>query len=755
MYIKVRNLAPGGETIMINKLSKLDNIEKVKQLVMERMKVDPRKQRLLFQGKQLEDSYSLYDYDVKVNDVIQLIVRSDKEPLGESQVDNIPKENVSSTKKPEKIVKEITDGTSDHFKVGDKVDCKDGDTGAWFEAVIERITANDDVAGVDNLTYHIKYEGYEEDMTECAKVKLEQLRARARVILPFVDLDLKQEIMVNYNIDQPEERGFWYDAVVTGWRCTSSLKSLVVTIKAAKEVFDCKIKFLDECFKIEAVKYATAATLTASIGAGGDKCTCNGKPDKKCKKCGCRICGGKDDPNNQIMCDECDAAYHLKCLGMSSLPDVDEWFCPLCKNDNDIVGGKVKMAKKKVTGNNRDWGKGFACQGRNKVCTKVAKNHFGPIPGIGVGQSWLMRIQVSEEGVHRPPVGGIAGTAKDGCQSLVLAGGYEDDVDRGDEFTYTGSGGRDLSGNKRTAEQSSDQKLDKGNAAIARNCKASFNPKDGGDAGDKWREGKPIRVVRNYKGGKRDKSGKKHSDYAPEEGNRYDGIYKVVKYWPEKGESGFIVWRYLLRRDDPAPAPWTEEGQQKIEEEGYTMIYPPGYLEAQEEKMKEEGATPGKRKRKGKSQDDSQDEEDEDFINDDEDDEEGEEEDADTPAKAKKSKTVYKISKEWQDMMDEDKENKNLWDQVSSQEVANKKELIEYVEEIFCCIICQDIVFKPVTTPCGHNFCISCLERSFSATGKKECSSCRKDLGKDYEPAVNNNLKTILNSMFPGYEVGR
>lgn len=97
---------------------------------------------------------------------------------------------------------------------------------------------------------------------------------------------------------------------------------------------------------------------------------------------------------------------------------------------------------------------------------------------------------MSEEGVHRPPVGGIAGTAKDGCQSIVLAGGYEDDEDNGDYFTYTGSGGRDLSGNKRTAEQSSDQKLDKSNAAIARNCKVSFNPKDGGDAGDKWREGK-------------------------------------------------------------------------------------------------------------------------------------------------------------------------------------------------------------------------------------------------------------------------
>ena len=31
--------------------------------------------------------------------------------------------------------------------------------------------------------------------------------------------------------------------------------------------------------------------------------------------------------------------------------------------------------------------------------------------------------------------------------------------DDGEEFTYSGSGGRDLSGNKRTAKQSMDQKL--------------------------------------------------------------------------------------------------------------------------------------------------------------------------------------------------------------------------------------------------------------------------------------------------------
>lgn len=43
-----------------------------------------------------------------------------------------------------------------------------------------------------------------------------------------------------------------------------------------------------------------------------------------------------------------------------------------------------------------------------------------------------------------------------GAQSVVLSGGYEDDVDNGEWFLYTGSGGRDLSGNKRTNKVKSD-----------------------------------------------------------------------------------------------------------------------------------------------------------------------------------------------------------------------------------------------------------------------------------------------------------
>lgn len=45
----------------------------------------------------------------------------------------------------------------------------------------------------------------------------------------------------------------------------------------------------------------------------------------------------------------------------------------------------------------------------------------------------------------------------------------------------------------------------------------------------------------------------------------------MVKYWPEIGKCGYLVWRYLLRRDDSEPAPWTPEGQERIKKLGLTV----------------------------------------------------------------------------------------------------------------------------------------------------------------------------------------
>ena len=71
--------------------------------------------------------------------------------------------------------------------------------------------------------------------------------------------------------------------------------------------------------------------------------------------------------------------------------------------------GRVKRTKTKrvkVDGVFVPWTPGqrtMATAGRTKINTNIEKGHFGPVPGIEVGQSWQYRIQLSENGVHGPP----------------------------------------------------------------------------------------------------------------------------------------------------------------------------------------------------------------------------------------------------------------------------------------------------------------------------------------------------------------
>ena len=94
--------------------------------------------------------------------------------------------------------------------------------------------------------------------------------------------------------------------------------------------------------------------------------------------------------------------------------------------------------------------------------------------------------------------------------------------------------------------------------------------------------------------------------------------------------------------------------------------------------------------------------------------------------------------------------------QVEEQSAANRKELTDFVEELFGCIVCMDIVYKPVTTACSHNICLPCLKRSFEAE-TYNCSACREELPKDLakEGNVNSEARAALNRIFPGYEAGR
>merc|ERR1719193_469470 len=185
-----------------------------------------------------------------------------------------------------------------------------------------------------------------------------------------------------------------------------------------------------------------------------------------------------------------------------------------------------------------------------------------------------------------------------------------------------------------------------------------------------------------------------------------------------------------------------------MEELGYELIYPEGYLEAEAEKEKEAAGKSGKGKKR-KAEEDSQEEEEEGS-------QEDENDNSNQQASKKQKTVVFQIPSEWAKLIDEDAKNVNTWAQVKEKSYKTRKELTDDVEEVFGCIVCMDIVFMPVTTPCSHNICLACLKRSFDAEAFS-CPACREDLPKDLakESNVNKEARAALNKIFPGYEVGR
>ncbi|CAL9695451.1 unnamed protein product [Knipowitschia caucasica] len=773
MWIQVRTM-DGKNTHRVDSLSKLTKVDELRVKIMELFDVEPERQRLFYRGKQMEDGHTIFDYNVGLNDIVQLMVRQmappaevvkDKEAelsdsdsgcgstQSESDKNSTQGEEVpAASTSAEAAAPELVDPGFGHYKINEFVDARDLNMGAWFEAQVVNVTKAEKTEGEmetqpEEIIYHVKYEDYPENGV--VKMAAKEIRPRARTVYQWHQLEPGMIVMVNYNPDDPKERGFWYDAEIQRVRETRTIREIYAKIRlgnAEDSLNDCRIMFITEIYKIEepgSQNDAPTGNESPLKRSNGPECKhCKDDLKKNCRLCNCHVCGIKQDPDKQLLCDECDMAYHTYCLNppLTSIPEDEDWYCPNCRNDSSEVvraGEKLKESKKKSkmasanSSTQRDWGKGMACVGRTKQCTIVPSNHYGPIPGVPVGSLWKFRVQVSEAGVHRPHVAGIHGRSNDGAYSLVLAGGYEDDVDDGNEFTYTGSGGRDLSGNKRTAEQSCDQTLTHMNRALALNCNVSFNAKNGAEAKN-WKDGKPVRVVRNSKGAK-------HSKYAPEEGNRYDGIYKVVKYWPEKGKSGFLVWRYLLRRDDSESAPWSKDGKERIKKLGLILQYPAGYQKEKENKNEVEDGTPedtpNKSKRKRKSQ--------------------GSESAKSSPAKTPKKTKVeaYKLTKEQKALIKSDELNKKVWDE-AMQSLSLGPKFLTHVEEVFLCICCQEVVFQPITTECHHNVCRECLQRSFRAD-VFTCPACRHDLGKNYSMAINQSLQDLLNQFFPGYSSGR
>ena len=105
-----------------------------------------------------------------------------------------------------------------------------------------------------------------------------------------------------------------------------------------------------------------------------------------------------------------------------------------------------------------------------------------------------------------------------GSSSIVISGGYEDDIDNLDYILYTGQGGQDVPGGK----QVSDQEFTRGNKGLLLSKEYNL----------------PVRVTRGFQ-----------VEHGPDEGYRYDGLYYVTLCERVIGKSGHYVCRFHLESE--------------------------------------------------------------------------------------------------------------------------------------------------------------------------------------------------------------
>lgn len=65
-------------------------------------------------------------------------------------------------------------------------------------------------------------------------------------------------------------------------------------------------------------------------------------------------------------------------------------------------------------------------------------------------------------------------------------------------------------------------------------------------------------------------------------------------------------------------------------------------------------------------------------------------------------------------------------------------------EEQFSCPICLDVFTNPVSTPCGHSFCLSCITSYWDSRAKAcLCPLCKESFRKRPDLHINHTLKEI------------
>ncbi|XP_021735151.1 uncharacterized protein LOC110701843 [Chenopodium quinoa] len=148
---------------------------------------------------------------------------------------------------------------------------------------------------------------------------------------------------------------------------------------------------------------------------------------------------------------------------------------------------------------------------------------IGPIPGVKIGDSFNLRVQLVIMGLHTQDTKGIDYmSTTEGkvsiATSIVTMEGYNDVFVNSDELIYTGEG----STFERNVKFPKDRRLEGGNFALSKSMmKGTF-----------------VRVIRGFK----IKGEKNMKNYV------YDGLYNVVHCYQERAQHGRMQWKFKLLR---------------------------------------------------------------------------------------------------------------------------------------------------------------------------------------------------------------
>ncbi|KTG36695.1 hypothetical protein cypCar_00009619 [Cyprinus carpio] len=71
------------------------------------------------------------------------------------------------------------------------------------------------------------------------------------------------------------------------------------------------------------------------------------------------------------------------------------------------------------------------------------------------------------------------------------------------------------------------------------------------------------------------------------------------------------------------------------------------------------------------------------------------------------------------------------------------------------CSICLDVFTDPVTIPCGHNFCRTCLNKHWTNTQTCFCPFCKETLSRRPDLKINTTLKEVVQHFNEKLNLGR